>query len=254
MVSRTINSRFFVSSLSTSQSFVDHHSFFFSHFSLINQGPPHRITPLVGPDTAHSSSRSVRPSQTQREVSALSERLADAEAIISRQESELDHAKSQASALRSQMAQKRTTTRFIDQHEMEAIITQSNKNRSGNIDTQLKILEDQLDQTAVDLELAEGKKKALEDCKEQLAKDQADLRDLHQIVAAADYNIRRQERLTGAEDRVKGLLRNMERMMATTLEETRVNQARSSANSMGMSLDSCRSSRQCRGLHLTALP
>ena len=122
MVSRTINSRFFVSSLSTSLSFVDYHSFFFSNFSLINQGPPHRITPLVDPDTAHSSSRGVRPSPTQREVSALNERLADAEAVISRQESELDYAKSQASALRSEMAAKRHTTLFIDQHEMAAMI------------------------------------------------------------------------------------------------------------------------------------
>ncbi|KAJ5406080.1 hypothetical protein N7465_007364 [Penicillium sp. CMV-2018d] len=102
-------------------------------------GPPHRTTPpppppLVGPDTAHSSSRIVRPSQAQREVSALNKRLADAEAVISRQESELDHAKSQASAVRSQMGSQRTTTRFIDQHEMEAIITESNKNRSKNIE------------------------------------------------------------------------------------------------------------------------
>ncbi|KAJ5955182.1 hypothetical protein N7501_009461 [Penicillium viridicatum] len=219
--------------------------------TLVNQGPPHRITPLVGPDTAHSSSRSVRPSQTQREVSALSERLADAEAIISRQESELDHAKSQASALRSEMAHKRTTTRFIDQHEMEAIISQSNKNRSKNIEAQLGIIEDQLDQTAVNLELAEGKKEALQTCKHQLVKDQADLQDLRHIIAAADYNIRRQERLTGAEDRVKGLLRNMERMMATALEETRVNQARSSATSVGMPVNSRRSSRQGSPMEIT---
>ncbi|OQD65795.1 hypothetical protein PENPOL_c005G00286 [Penicillium polonicum] len=219
--------------------------------SLVNQGPPHRITPLVGPDTAHSSSRSVRPSQTQREVSALSERLADAEAVISRQESELDHAKSQASALRSEMIHKRVTTKFIDQHQMEVMITQANKNRSQNIEAQLRILEDQLDQTAVNLELAEGKKNALQDCKQQLTKDQADLQDLRHIVADAEYNARRHERLKGAEDRVKGLLRNMERMMATALEETRVNQARSSATSVGMSLNSCRSSRQGSPMEIT---
>ncbi|CAI7581976.1 unnamed protein product [Penicillium viridicatum] len=97
-------------------------------------GPPHKTTPLVGPDTAHSSSRIVRPSQAQREVSALNERLADAEAIISRQESELAKAKSQASAIRSQMGSQRKTTRFIDQDQMEAIITESNKNRSKNIE------------------------------------------------------------------------------------------------------------------------
>ncbi|KAJ5196949.1 hypothetical protein N7449_007428 [Penicillium cf. viridicatum] len=101
-----------------------------SLISVINQGPPHRITTLVGPDIAHSSSRGVLPSQTQRDVSALNERLADAEAVISRQESELDDAKSQASALRSQLTTQRNTTRFIDQHEMEALIDQSNKNRS----------------------------------------------------------------------------------------------------------------------------
>ena len=252
----------------------------------------------MGPDTANSSSRSGGPSQTQREVSALNERLADAEAVISRQESELDHAKSQASALRSEIAHKRVTTQFIDQHQLEVMITQANKNRSQNIEAQLRILEDQLDQTAVNLELAEGKKEALQsckhqlvkdqadlrdlrqivagaehnvrrherltgaedrvkglqDCKKQLAKDQADLRDLRHIIAAAEYNVQRHERLTGAEDRVQGLLRNMEKMMARVMEQTRVTQARSSATPVGMSLDSCRSSRQCRGLHLTALP
>ncbi|OQD65935.1 hypothetical protein PENPOL_c005G04042 [Penicillium polonicum] len=183
MLSMAINSRFFVSSLSTSLSFVDYHSFF-SHFSLVNQGSPHRITPLVDPDTAHSSSRGVRPSPTQREVSALNERLADAEAVISRQESELDYAKSQASALRSEMAAKRHTTL---------------KNRAQDIEAQLGIIEDQLDQTAVSLELAEGKKNTLQDCKKQIAKDQADLRDLRQIITTTEYNIRRQERLTGAD-------------------------------------------------------
>ncbi|KAJ5406068.1 hypothetical protein N7465_007352 [Penicillium sp. CMV-2018d] len=219
--------------------------------SLVNQGPPHRITPLVGPDTAHSSSRGVRPSPTQREVSALNERLADAEAIISRQESELANAKSEASAMRSQMAAKRHTTLFVDQHAMAAMINQSSKNRAQDIEAQLGIIEDQLDQTAVSLELAEGKKNALQDCKKQIAKDQADLRDLRQVITAAEWNIRRQERLTGAEDRVKGLLRNMERMMATALEETRVNQARSSATSVGMSLDSSRSSRGGSPMEIT---
>ncbi|KAJ5534096.1 hypothetical protein N7527_000350 [Penicillium freii] len=177
-----------------------------SLISLINQGPPHRTTPLVDPDTAHSSSRIIRPSQAQREVSALNERLADAEAVISRQESELDHAKSQASAVRSQMAAKRHTTLFVDQHAMAAMINQSSKNRAQDIEAQLGIIEDQLDQTAVSLELAEGKKEALQSCKHQLVKDQADLRDLRQIVAAAEHNVRRHERLIGAEDRVKGLL------------------------------------------------
>ncbi|KAJ5196945.1 hypothetical protein N7449_007424 [Penicillium cf. viridicatum] len=194
--------------------------------SLINQGPPHRITSLVGPDTAHSSSRGVRPSQTQRDVSALNERLVDAEAVISRQESELDDAKSQASALRSQLTSQRNTTRFIDQHEMEALIDQSNKNRSQDVEAQLRILEGQLDQTAVNLELAEGKKKALLDCKQQLAKDQADLRELCQIITVTEYNVRRYERLACAEDRVNGLLKNMEKMLAAVMQDTRVNQAR----------------------------
>ncbi|KOS45795.1 hypothetical protein ACN38_g3252 [Penicillium nordicum] len=209
---------------------------------LINQGPPHRITPLVGPATAPSSSRSVQGSQSQRQISALNARLTDAEGIISRQESELDRAKSQASALRSQMASERRTTRLLDQHEMEAMIKQSTKSQSQNIEAQLRILEDQLDQTAENLELAEGKKKALLNCKQQLAKDQADLRDLRQIVAAAEYNVRRHERLTGAEDRVKGLLKNMENMLAAVMQDTRFNQAQtrnaqiaeSSANPVGI--------------------
>lgn len=194
--------------------------------SLVNQGPPQRITPLVGPDTAHSSSRGGLPSQTQRDISALKERLVDAEVVISRQESELDHAKSQAAALRSQMTTTRNTTRFVDQHEMEALIDRSSKNRSRDIEAQLRILEGQLDQSAVNLKLAEGKIKALQLCKQQLVKDQADLRDLRQIATAAEYNVRRDERLRCAEDRVKGLLKNMEKMLAAVMQDTRVNQAR----------------------------
>ncbi|KAJ6132451.1 hypothetical protein N7471_007666 [Penicillium samsonianum] len=210
--------------------------------SLINQGPPHRITPLVGPDTAHSSPSSARPSQAQREVNALNEKLTYAEATIHRQEMELNRARSQATALHSQLTSQRSTTRFIDQHQMDTMIHQSNSNRARDIDAQFKIVDERLDQVSEDLERAEGNKKALEALKQTIEKDRADVQDLQKIVNATEYSLQRQQRLAGAEDRMKGLLKNMEKMLAAAMQNTRASQvqtrkvpiAESSASPVGI--------------------
>ncbi|CAI7599848.1 unnamed protein product [Penicillium palitans] len=202
--------------------------------SLINQGPPHGITPLVGPDTAHSSPLGVRPSQTQREVSALNQRLTDAEATIHRQEMELNRAKSQASALQSQMKTQRATTRFIEQEQMDHMIHESTNNRARDIDAQFKVSEA--------LERAEGNKSALDAVKQIIQKDRTDIRDLRMIVCGAEVNLGRQQRLAGAEDRMNGLLKTMERMLAAAMQATRENQvvtrkvpiAESSTNPVGI--------------------
>ena len=191
--------------------------------SLINQGPPHGITPLVGPDTAHSSPLSARPSQAQREVSALNAKLTDAEATIYRQEMELDRAKSQASALQSQIKNQRATTRFVEQDKMDQMVRQSTTNRARDIDGQFKAIESRLDQVSEDLERAEGSKSALQKIKQTIEQDRADIQDLRKVVCAAEVNLRRQERLTGAEDRMNGLLKNMERMLAAAMQNTREN-------------------------------
>ncbi|KAJ5603040.1 hypothetical protein N7537_005996 [Penicillium hordei] len=192
--------------------------------SLMNQGPPHRITPLVGPNTAYSSSRGVQPSQAQREVTALNERLADAETVISRQESELNYAKSQASALRSDMKAQRATTRFMEQYQMDTMIHQCNNNRARDIDAQFKIVDGQLDNVSEELEHAEGNESALRRVKQLLEKDQADIQQLRRIVTTAEFNLQRKERLAGAEDRLNGLLKNMEKMLAAAMQDTRANQ------------------------------
>ncbi|KAG0156050.1 hypothetical protein PDIDSM_3226 [Penicillium digitatum] len=193
--------------------------------SLINQGPPHRITPLVGPDTAHSTPIGARPSQAQREVSALNERLSDAEATIHRQEMELSRARSQASALQSKITStQRRTTCFVEQRQMEMLCKKSTSNRAREIDAQFQILDHQLDQVSEDLERAEGKKAALQDVRRAIEKDRRDLQDLRQIVAAAGYSLQRQKRLAGAEDRVKGLFKNLEKMLAAAMQGTRGSQ------------------------------
>ncbi|KAJ5165041.1 uncharacterized protein N7500_006871 [Penicillium coprophilum] len=194
--------------------------------NLNNQGPPHRITPLVGPDTAHSSpfgQTNVHP--TQRDIRSANEMIADAEAVISRQEAELSRVNSQVSALRSQVAAQRRTTRFVDQHQMDAMIHRSNNNRSRDVDAQFRILENRLDELAEQLERAEGNKTALQKLNQTLQKDQIDVQELRHIVAAAEYSQRRQERLAGAENRMNGLLRTMERMQAAAMQNTRASHA-----------------------------
>ncbi|KAJ5360297.1 hypothetical protein N7517_009488 [Penicillium concentricum] len=195
--------------------------------SLNNQGPPHRITPLVGPDTAHYSSfeqTTVQPSQSQPEISALGAQLKDAEATISRHEMELGRAKSQLSALQSQTATQRRTTCFVDQQQMDALINQSRNSRSRDVDSQLRVLENRLDEAAEELERAEGNIKSLQACKQSLAKDQTDLQELRQLLAATEHNMRRQERVVGAESRFKGLLKTMERMLASSMQNARASQ------------------------------
>ncbi|KAJ5044394.1 hypothetical protein NUH16_001196 [Penicillium rubens] len=193
--------------------------------SLNNQGPPHGITPLVGPDTARSSPLGVRPRQTSRGVTALSASLADAEATISRQESEQNNTGSQVSALRSQVATHRTT-RFVDQAHIDALINRSYNDRARDIDRQFRILEDRLDQVSEELERAEGNKAALQGLQYALQKDRHDVQDLRQIVAAAEFNLQRQQRLAGAEDRMKGLARNLNLMLAAAMQATRDSQVR----------------------------
>ncbi|KZN91081.1 hypothetical protein EN45_012090 [Penicillium chrysogenum] len=193
--------------------------------SLNNQGPPHGITPLVGPDTARSSPLGVRPRQTSRGVTALSASLADAEATISRQESEQNNTGSQVSALRSQVATHRTT-RFVDQAHIDALINRSYNDRARDIDRQFRILEDRLDQVSEEHERAEGNKAALQGLQYALQKDRHDVQDLRQIVAAAEFNLQRQQRLAGAEDRMKGLARNLNLMLAAAMQATRDSQVR----------------------------
>ncbi|KAK4868093.1 hypothetical protein LT330_007291 [Penicillium expansum] len=199
-----------------------------SSSSLINQGPPHRTTPLVGPATAHSSPFSARPSQAQREVSALNEKLSDAEATIYRQEMELDCARSQAASLQSQVAEKRSTTRFVDQQQINAMVHQSSSNRAREFDAQFKNIDDQLDHVSEELERAEGNTSALQRVRQLLEKDRADVQELRRAVAASEYNLQRQKRLAGAEDRVKGLLKNMEKMLAAAMQGTRGSQVQTS--------------------------
>ncbi|KAJ5958677.1 uncharacterized protein N7479_005827 [Penicillium vulpinum] len=197
-----------------------------SSSSHINQGPPHRITPLVGPDTAlsHLGQTTFRPSPSQQQFNTLSERLAEAEQIIHRQESELNDARSQASALKAQMATQRSTTRFLDQHQMDAMIQQSNGNRSRDIDAQLGVLEDRLNQASEEEDLVKDRKLSLETYSKNLSKDREDLQELRQIVTATEYNVRRQERLAGAEVRLKGLLKTLGTMHASAMENTRASQ------------------------------
>ncbi|KAJ5512649.1 hypothetical protein N7463_002201 [Penicillium fimorum] len=193
--------------------------------SLNNQGPPHRITPLVGPDTAHSSpfgQTNVR--QTQRDICSANDKLADAEAVISRQEGKLNHANSQLSALRTQMANQRSTTRFVDQQQMDMMIYQSKNNRSRDVNSQFCILENRMDEISEELERAEGNRAALQKLQHTLDKDRGDVKQLQQIVAATEYSLRRQERLAGSEARMSGLLRNMERMQAAAMQNTRISQ------------------------------
>ncbi|CAG8089349.1 unnamed protein product [Penicillium nalgiovense] len=192
---------------------------------LNNQGPPHGITPLVGPDTAHYSSSGVRPRQTSREVTALNASLADAEGVISRQESNKNNLESQVSALRSQMATHRTT-RFVDPAHMDALINRSCNDRARDIDRQFQILEDRLDQVSEDLERAEGNQAALQGLQYAFQKDRRDVQDLRQIVAATEFNLQRQKRLAGAEDRLKGLTKNLDLMLAAAMQGTRDSQVR----------------------------
>ncbi|CAG8895969.1 unnamed protein product [Penicillium egyptiacum] len=196
-----------------------------SSSSLKDQGPPHGIAPLVGPDTAHSSPFGVRSSPTQREVNALNARLADAEDIISRQESQLNNARSQASALRSEMATHRAT-RFVDQAHMDALINRSCNDRARDIDRQFQIVDNRLDQVAEELERAEGNEAALQGLQYTIQKDRRDVQDLRQIVAASEYNLQRQKRLAGAEDRMKGLIKSMDMMLAAAMQATRDSQVR----------------------------
>ncbi|KAJ5451064.1 hypothetical protein N7491_000246 [Penicillium cf. griseofulvum] len=193
-----------------------------------NQGPPHRINPLVGPDTAHSTfwGQSTAPSQTQRDLSALSARLADAESIVHRQESELADARSQASALKAQLAKQRSTTRFVDQNEMDRMIRQSTNNRSKDIDAQLTIIDCRLDEVSEDLERAKGNKAALQDWQRRTLKDQTDVKELRAIVSGAQYNMQQHARLKAVETRFQGLLRSMENMLAVAMQDTRASQLR----------------------------
>ncbi|KAJ6185982.1 hypothetical protein N7519_007283 [Penicillium mononematosum] len=192
---------------------------------LNNQGPPHGITPLVGPDTAHSSPSGVRPRRTSREVTALSASLADAEGALSRLETKQDITESQVSALRSQLATHRTT-RFVDQAHMDALINRSCNDRARDIDRQFQILEDRLDQVSEDLERAEGNQAALQGIQYAFQKDRHDVQDLRQIVAAAEFNLQRHKRLAGAEDRFKGLAKNLDLMLAAAMQATRDSQVR----------------------------
>ncbi|CAI7658270.1 unnamed protein product [Penicillium palitans] len=116
------------------------------------------------------------------------------------------------------MADRRSTTRFLDQEQMNALV-----------------IENRLDQVSEVLERAEGNKSALEAVKQTIQKDRTDIRDLRMIVCTAEANLRRQERLSGVEDRMNGLLKNIDRMLAAAIQDTRANQARtrnaSSANS-----------------------
>ncbi|KAJ5417198.1 uncharacterized protein N7487_000748 [Penicillium crustosum] len=68
-----------------------------------------------------------------------------------------------------------------------------------------------------------GQQKCPQKIKQTIEQDRADIQDLRKVVCAAEVNLRRQERLTGAEDRMNGLLKNMERMLAAAMQNTREN-------------------------------
>ncbi|KXG50046.1 uncharacterized protein PGRI_060130 [Penicillium griseofulvum] len=191
-----------------------------------NHGPPHRITPLVGPDTAHSTfwGQSTAPSQTQRDLSALSERLADAESTVHRQESELADVRSQASALKAQLTKQRSTTRFVDQNEMDRMIHRSTDNRSKEIDAQLETITSRLDEVSEDLVRAKGDKAALRDWQRRVRKDREDIRELRVLVAGAK-NMEQQARFRAVESRFQGLLGSMENMLAVAIQKTSAGQA-----------------------------
>ncbi|KAJ6132447.1 hypothetical protein N7471_007662 [Penicillium samsonianum] len=138
---------------------------------------------------------------------------------------------------------------------MDTMIHQSNSNRARDIDAQFKILDKRLDQVSEDLERAEGNKKALEALKHTIEKDRVDVQDLRKIVSATEYNLQRQQRLASAEDRMKGLLKSMEKMLAAAMQNTRASQvqtrkapiAESSASPVGIAR------RHVVRLHLTIL-
>ncbi|KAJ5836500.1 hypothetical protein N7447_002526 [Penicillium robsamsonii] len=52
----------------------------------------------------------------------------------------LDRAKPQVSALQSLNAAQRRTTKFVDQEQMDALISQSRGSRSRDVDAQLRVL------------------------------------------------------------------------------------------------------------------
>lgn len=153
------------------------------------------------------------------------------------------------------MKTQRATTRFVDEQQIDHMVRQSTNNQARDIDTQFKVLENRLDQVSEDLERAEGNKSALTTIKQTIEKDRADIRDLRMIVCGEQINPRQRQRLTGAEDRMNGLLKNMERMLAAAMQDTRGNKvltrkvpiAEPSTNPVGIVC------RHIVGLHLTVL-
>jgi hypothetical protein len=89
----------------------------------------------------------------------------------------------------SKAAKQRSTTRFVDQNEMDRMTHQSTNNRSKDIDAQLTSIDSRLSEVSEDLERAKGDKAALRDWQRRISKDRADVKELCAIVAGAQYNI-----------------------------------------------------------------
>ncbi|KAJ6185976.1 hypothetical protein N7519_007277 [Penicillium mononematosum] len=87
-------------------------------------------------------------------------------------------------------------------------------------------------------------------------KDRHDIQDLRQIVAAAEFNLQRQKRLAGAEDRFKGLAKNLDLMLAAAMQATRDSQlrARSAPTAESSIHPVCIARHHIVGSHLTILP
>ncbi|KGO45685.1 Mannosyltransferase 1, CMT1 [Penicillium expansum] len=108
------------------------------------------------------------------------------------------------------------------------MVHQLSSYRAREIDAQFQNLDNRLDQVSEDLERAEGNATALQDVQRAIQKDRRDLQDLRQIVVAVEYNLQRQKHLAGPGDRVKGLLRNMEKMLAAVMQGTKGSQVQTS--------------------------
>ena len=92
------------------------------------------------------------------------------------------------------MATRRSTIQFIDQEQMKALVNQSQKSRSRDVDAQFQVLDSPLDQVSEDLERAQGDKDAPQDSKQKIADDRNEVYELRRIVTRAEYNLQRQER------------------------------------------------------------
>ncbi|KAJ5482559.1 hypothetical protein N7475_001371 [Penicillium sp. IBT 31633x] len=224
-----------------------------------SQDPPHRNTPLAGPDTAQSllghanvqvtnsqlgrfetslletvsmsnvATNSAR--EAQREISALNNKLEDAETTIAQQEIEKrklekDNARAQAIARGIREAAQEEVARISHQN-MVFEINRASNNRGNEIEAQFEILEDRLKQASCDLELARGKIAALESLKHKLSEELKDWHELSQVVESTEVNKRqRRERISRGEEMVGKLICRQELLHRDAMWSSRLNPVR----------------------------